>query len=133
MNILKQLIKEFSAGQALICKALETKEEDLEKESDALDEVMQNEDEQTVDEFIKQQMAQNVDQICDFIDAFTPFREELDTKIQYGKLEYDSIEKQLGEVITAFGEDPKAISPKDFFQIFYSFAKDFSEAYKREV
>ena len=78
-------------------------------------------------------MATNVDQLCDFIDVFNPFKEELDSKIELGKLEFESIETQLTNVIAEYGEDPKAIAPKDFFQIFYSFAKEFSEAYKKEV
>jgi hypothetical protein len=60
---------------------------------------------------------------------FSPFLKEVELKVNYGSDEFETTSKEIEKLIVSYGEEPKNLAPKDFFAIFYSFSKEFTDAY----
>ena len=50
--------------------------------------------------------------------------------MEYAKTELEELTKLVGELIKAYGMDPKDVPPKEFFEIFFNFQKEFTQTYK---
>lgn len=55
----------------------------------------------------------------------------MDGKVDYAKREFEQLKEKSDKIIKQFGCNPEQVKPKDLFGIFYDFASDFSEAFKK--
>lgn len=59
------------------------------------------------------------------------YKQEFDGKIEYASAEFTSLEERTSKLTKSYGLDPAIVQPKDMFSLFFNFAKDFSDAYKK--
>ena len=78
----------------------------------------------------RKDIEQQIENSEDFLAKFSEFLKELKAKVEYAKTELEELTKLVGELIKAYGMDPKDVPPKEFFEIFYNFQKEFTQTYK---
>lgn len=66
-----------------------------------------------------------------FMSKLIAYKQEFDGKIEYASAEFESLEERTTKLTKSFGLDPAIVQPKDMFSLFYNFAKDFSDSYKK--
>mmetsp|Transcript_3488 Transcript_3488/g.4634 ORF Transcript_3488/g.4634 Transcript_3488/m.4634 type:complete len:179 (-) Transcript_3488:801-1337(-) len=66
-----------------------------------------------------------------FISKFGAFQTEMDGKVDYAQKEYDTMSVKADKLIAAYGCNPNDYKPKDLFELFFNFARDFSDAFKK--
>ena len=66
-----------------------------------------------------------------FINKFSGFKIEMDSKIEYAKVEFSQLSERSADLLKQFGCDTNRYKPKDLFELLFNFAKDFTDAYKR--
>lgn len=66
-----------------------------------------------------------------FCQKFGAFKVTMDDKVDYAKLQFESLEERSSKLIKAYGCNPEQVKPKDMFATLYEFAQDFSVSYKK--
>ena len=77
----------------------------------------------------RQTAEQKVEHAELFEEVFGTFLKELEAKVNHGNKEFETITEDSKQLILLFGEDPTSLKPMDLFDLFYSFAKEFSTIY----
>ena len=77
-----------------------------------------------------------IDRLSDLVDynelycqKFGIFKAEIDGKLEYATKEFEELSDRANKLIAKYGCNPSDYKPKDLFKLFYTFAKDFSEAF----
>ena len=79
----------------------------------------------------REQLEQDIENFEIYIEKFGTFAKELKSKVDYAEGELQTLTEQVAKLTKVYGLDASAIPPKEFFEIFYTFAKEFQEAYKK--
>ena len=79
-----------------------------------------------------------LDRLSDLVDynelycqKFGVFKAEIDGKLEYATKEFEELSDRANKLIAKYGCNPSDYKPKDLFKLFYTFAKDFSEAFQK--
>ena len=71
-------------------------------------------------------LEQELENVEEFLGKFSGFQKELAAKVEYAKAELEELTKQVKELIKAYGLDANDVPPKEFFEIFCNFSKEFT-------
>ena len=78
----------------------------------------------------RKEIEREIENIEDFLTQFKGFQNELVAKTEYANTELEELTKVVGELIKSYGLDPKEVPPKEFFEIFFLFQKEFTQTYR---
>ena len=81
----------------------------------------------------RESLEQDIENLEIFTEKFGTFRKELKDKVDYAHGELEELTKQVADLTRSYGWDPKDIPPRELFEVFYVFSKEFGDAYKKLI
>ena len=75
---------------------------------------------------MRDKLEQDIEALEIFIDKFEGFSKELAMKVEYATAELEMLTKQTVTLTVKYGLDPSTVPPKELFEIFFTFGKEFS-------
>ena len=73
----------------------------------------------------REQLEQEIENLEIYIEKFGTFQKELKEKVEYAQGELETLTDQITKLTKSYGLDAGNIPPKEFFEIFYQFSKEF--------
>ena len=133
LGVLKQQLQDCLTGVDLIKTEVTAREEMLKQAKQRLEANVLKEEcgESTEkDRAERKEIETQIENVEDFLTQFKGFQNELTAKTEYAKTELEELTQSVGELIKSYGLEPKDVPPKEFFEIFFLFQKEFTQTYR---
>ena len=128
LDVLNNQLRDNQNGLTLIKEELEKREEKLEIAKKKVEaNLLQEECGQSTEEDREQtkKLEQEVEYLEIFIEKFSGFCKALELKVDYARSELETLTEKSKALTKKYGLDPKTVPPKELFEYFFIFSKEF--------